>query len=285
MLKNLKALLEADETPVAIEGDLDISDRVEASSIRDLFLSGNKEAVALGADNDPTISKFIESIPEDDELDPVSQEEIDKITESMIPVMNEAYTDESDDAINDYISSGDYSDGSEFDEMPTDEGCEGCDESYDTDTEWDETVSEASYKQLADYESKGEGSKLLEQVRTHRTAAAKAERDGDTKKAISEWKTIKSLIQKIKAGARKNIGDDKGFLDRFMAIMNAPWPDKFSNSGTRGYAMAVYDNSITYCDYMIDKLSGKKVGFFKDYYTKAFKTILRGLPAEEVGRK
>lgn len=78
--------------------------------IRDAFLD-DPELIAVGGENDPEIDKFIETIPEDDDIEPVTNEDIDKIAES-------AYECEADTKITDKITSGGYN---EFDdEIPTD---------------------------------------------------------------------------------------------------------------------------------------------------------------------
>lgn len=79
-----------------LENSIDNND-----DIKDVFLD-DPEAMAIGGENDPKIAKFIESIPEDDEAEPVTNEDIEKIEEACL------YCAEGEPAITDRISSGTY---------------------------------------------------------------------------------------------------------------------------------------------------------------------------------
>lgn len=78
-------------------------------AIKSQFLD-DPEAMAIGGENDPKIAEFIERIPEDDDADPVTNEDIKKITEGM-----GTYCDEQDSAITDKATSGDYNELNEED--------------------------------------------------------------------------------------------------------------------------------------------------------------------------
>jgi hypothetical protein len=95
MLNKLKILLE-DNKDITDDGEISISD-MATDDVKDIFLNPNKDVATLGAENDPTIKKFIDSIPEDDEADPVTDEEIEKITEHMIPITNTVYESSQDE--------------------------------------------------------------------------------------------------------------------------------------------------------------------------------------------
>lgn len=106
---------------------------VESSDVRDRMLD-DPEAVVHGAEADPKINDLLESIPEDDEGEPLTAEDVKKLSEA---TLNDA------DDITDVISSGDYDDDEDLDfDTHFDEyfdcsndvkGSADCD--YDTDSE------------------------------------------------------------------------------------------------------------------------------------------------------
>lgn len=109
--------------------------------LKDAFLD-DPDAMTIGSENDPKIAEFIESIPEDDDAEPVTNEDIKKITEGMTP-----YCSEGDGAITDRISSGNYS---EYDEEIGDmEMCSGMGK-FDTTPAYSEYDDEASYDSESD---------------------------------------------------------------------------------------------------------------------------------------
>lgn len=115
-----------------------ILESIGNDDLRDTFLDDPNAAV-IGAENDPKINKFIESIPEDDELEPLTNKDIEKLTAS-----TESYEDESDDEIDDYISSGNYDDID--DEFPIDDSMY----SLESDDEIDDYISSGDYDDLDD---------------------------------------------------------------------------------------------------------------------------------------
>ena len=84
MINTLKAMLESDTDAVDnVTTDDMLATHANRISIRDMFLD-DKEALVLGAEDDPEVAKFVESIPVDDEdAKPVTAEDVAKITESM----------------------------------------------------------------------------------------------------------------------------------------------------------------------------------------------------------
>lgn len=86
MLSNLRSILNETNNINPDASDHIIS-AISGQNVRDAFLT-DPELLVIGSENDPTIKKFIASIPEDSEVEPVSQDEIDKIIENMIPVIN-----------------------------------------------------------------------------------------------------------------------------------------------------------------------------------------------------
>ena len=125
----------------ATSGSYDyIAESIADDDLRDTFLD-DPEAAVIGAENDPGISKFIESIPEDDELEPLSNKDIEKIAA-------EAYEGEADSAIDDYISSGNYSEISEFDELPMTEA----DYNPESDSAINDYISSGNYSEGSEFD-------------------------------------------------------------------------------------------------------------------------------------
>ena len=73
---------------------------VESADVRDRMLD-DPEAVVHGAEADPKINELLESIPEDDEGEPLTAEDVKKLSEATL---------QDADDITDVISSGDYDD-------------------------------------------------------------------------------------------------------------------------------------------------------------------------------
>jgi len=120
MLNKLKALLEADSEinepsgVVDTSADIDPRELKTREDIRDMFLD-DPQAQIIGAENDPKINELIEKIPTDDDGEaPITKKEAEKLAESIIPALNEAYESEGDSAIVDRI-------GHRYDEDDLDE--------------------------------------------------------------------------------------------------------------------------------------------------------------------
>ena len=104
------------------------SEGLTSPDVKDMFLD-DPEALVLGAENDPEVAKFVESIPVDDEdAQEATEADVKKIVESMETYFSdlgdateEAYEGETDEAINDKITS--ETDFSAFDDPDTLEGC------------------------------------------------------------------------------------------------------------------------------------------------------------------
>ena len=111
MLNKLKALLEADteikdpsDDAVDTFADIDPREIKTREDIRDMFLD-DPQAQIVGAENDPRIIEILEKIPVDDDgEEPISKKEAEKLAESIIPVLNEAYESEGDAAVVDRIA-------------------------------------------------------------------------------------------------------------------------------------------------------------------------------------
>lgn len=73
---------------------------VESADVRDRMLD-DPEAVIHGAEADPRINELLESIPEDDEGEPLTAEDVKKLSEA---TLNDV------DGIDDVISDGEYDD-------------------------------------------------------------------------------------------------------------------------------------------------------------------------------
>lgn len=89
MLTELRAML-AESTEVIMDDDATLmlsAVKDENDYIKDAFLD-DPDAIVIGGENDPMIKSFIEKIPEDDATDPITNKDIDKIVESMIPETN-----------------------------------------------------------------------------------------------------------------------------------------------------------------------------------------------------
>lgn len=98
--------------------DIDPREIKSREDIRDMFLD-DPQAQIVGAENDPRINDLLDKIPTDDDgEEPISKKEAEKLAESIIPVVNEAYESEGDVAINDRIAP-DHREGCE---------CEDCDD-------------------------------------------------------------------------------------------------------------------------------------------------------------
>lgn len=78
---------------------------VESSDVRDRMLD-DPEAVIHGAESDPRINELLESIPEDDEGEPLTAEDVKKLSEATLSDV---------DDIDDVITSGDYDDDNDLD--------------------------------------------------------------------------------------------------------------------------------------------------------------------------
>lgn len=114
------------------------------TDVRDRMLD-DPEAVVHGAEADPKINELLESIPEDDEGEPITAEEINKLSEG-------AY--DFDDDIDDVITSGDYNetyDGdfdttfNEYEDCSNDtEGSAGCEYTTDSEDAIDDVITSES---------------------------------------------------------------------------------------------------------------------------------------------
>lgn len=87
------------------------SDGLTSPDVKDMFLD-DPDAIVIGAENDPEVAKFVDSIPVDDEdAKDATEADIKKIVESMDTYFNigEAYEGETDEAINGKTAENDFS--------------------------------------------------------------------------------------------------------------------------------------------------------------------------------
>lgn len=86
MLENLKKMIRDDSIPTSVMEAA--ADRLtdDDSDIRDAFLI-DKDGVTIGAEDDPEVEKFIERIPEYDDEEEISEEELENMIENYVPLM------------------------------------------------------------------------------------------------------------------------------------------------------------------------------------------------------
>lgn len=229
MLNELRAMLEATEVIMDDDANLMLNAvKNDNEFIKDTFLN-DPEVMTIGGENDPVIKKFIDNIPEDDEIEPITNKDIQKITESMIPETSIEY---------DYV-------------MP-----DSTTESY---TEYDDEISlEGSFT-----DSLAANERCEAFYKKWRQANA----EKDQKKANKMWKELKHEHPKV-AREYDKIGND-GLMDKFFL-----GPSNigliFKKDGIKRSTKNTIKMQEIYIDYMIKKTAGEDVGYFKDYYIKAF---------------
>lgn len=86
MLENLKKMIRSDSMPTSVMEAAADRMRDDDSDIRDAFLI-DRDGVSIGAENDPEVEKFIERIPEYDDEEEISEDEMEEMIENFIPVM------------------------------------------------------------------------------------------------------------------------------------------------------------------------------------------------------
>lgn len=267
-----------------------ISENLEMDEVRNAFLD-DPDSMSIGAENDPEIQKFIESIPVDDDDVSISEEELDKLAEGC------HYGSESDGSIYDRISSGNYNefddeipdapmddpdidDYAYFDESDdnmcdkiTSEGYSEFDdeimggvtsysdssvcESY---SEFDDEIlceSKEKYRAHNEYDrirNKSINSGDLRKAIEYEKKAIHAENAGKNQEAIKYYNQVISSITKYRDSVIKDIPNDDPY-DKFqLPTRYIAEPD-----GTKRTAESDCNTTIAYYEAKIARLSGKKV--------------------------
>lgn len=230
MLTELRAMLEGHNDVVNPGADeLDISGARTSDDVKDIFLD-NPNAMVIGAETDPEITKFIEKIPVDEEDRPLTAKEIEELEESVIPILNEAYESEGEPGITDRITSGGYN---EFDdEIPMNHSVDGdisttCNVSespYDDESDENiiDRITSEAYSEFDDEIPVTEGAGLkgysgfaekyskegAKEYKNKMNEAKKLIKKGDTKAAKPLINDCLNFYKRMKSDAEKIPDDD-----------------------------------------------------------------------------
>lgn len=239
MLSELRAMLK-EGTETVIENDTSLMmDALNDDNqfIKSAFLD-DPDTMVIGAENDEAIAKFIESVPEDDEADPVTDEDIEKIAESMIPETNL-----------------------------------GCRISADHITSVD-LVSESAYSELneeivEERSAISDATKIDKEHQAFYDLYRQAMGEKDAKKANKLWREVKTEYNKL-ISAYSKIGNDTA-VDKFILFFSSNIyhiDDLFQKDGYKRNTQRRIKDIGIFIDYNIKKTAGENVNYKRDYLDK-----------------
>jgi hypothetical protein len=224
-----------------------ISEKATDSDIRDMFLD-DPEANTIGAENDPEVAKFVNSIPEDDGMDELTSSDVDKIAE-------EASYDF--DSVNESFITTGHVGGGHF---------------------------ASSLNSIRDIENSAESKRYSTEMSEARIRAIKAEQDGDNAKAIKEWTNVKNAYKKgmdfyLKACLNDTLVDKISYIytgQFILPLLRGEFKLINRNSvTTRGILKEYFMLGIYYCDYRIDRnKTGNIIKPLAQYFGKSLKFII-----------
>lgn len=207
-----------------------IAKNLNDDDIKDYFL----DKIDPNIDGDENIKQIIDAIPADGKS--VTKDDIKKILESVVPVNLNALRD------------------SKYDDIM---------ESYDYD---EDIVTEGNAWSM--YVKYTKGKEYKEYKDTVKQAKA-AYRNKDMKKANRLFREVKRQIGPLTKLVDKIPNDDLAYrfiYDLLQVLAIGIALDR--NNRLRSDAKRDLKKAEIYCDYMIAKTEGKKVGVFKDYLAK-----------------
>lgn len=235
MLTELRAML-AESTEVIMDDDATLmlnAVKSENDYIKDAFLD-DPDAIVIGGENDPTIKSFIEKIPEDDEIDPVTNKAIDKIVESMIPETNI---------------------GGRF--------------IIDNDDIKLESVSLLNEEIIEEKSAYFEGIDVDKKCVAFYNKLRAASVETDNKKANKLWRELKTDIKDVVKDFSKISNDN--LADKILLLSIGKFGYVIKKDGMKRYYREFLEMREIYIDYMIKKTAGENVGYFTDYFNKAMR--------------